>query len=236
MNHFIELGESCETKNLVITIHSGSRGPGNELAKIYMNQKTRFRKEHPELPEFPFELDINSEYGKAYIKDLNYFLQYALDNRSYMMKEILQLFGMSEFDAEGLMKKAMINKTHNHAEITPEGVLHRKGATSSYAGEFGVIPGNMRDGVYIVRGLGNWDYLSSSSHGAGRKMSRKKAKENTELKDFERVMKNVVAKIDESTLDESPFAYKDFETVMEAQTGIVIDVIDKILPLVNIKG
>ena len=70
----------------------------------------------------------------------------------------------------------MINENHNHADITRDGVLHRKGATPALKGQFGIIPANMRDGVWITKGLGNDEYLNSASHGAGRKMSRSAAR------------------------------------------------------------
>jgi len=133
---------------------------------------------------------------------MNFFLEFALANRSAMMKSILKILG-ENWDK---FKEGMINKTHNHAEITEDGVLHRKGATSSYKDELGVIPGNMRDGAWVVRGLGNDEYLNSSSHGAGRRMSRTKAKQLTSMDKFIKSMDGIVAKIHKKTLDESPYA------------------------------
>jgi tRNA-splicing ligase RtcB len=130
----------------------------------------------------------------------------------------------------------MINENHNHAIITEDGVLHRKGATPADKGQIGVIPGNMKDGVYVTVGLGNEEYLSSASHGAGRRFSRRKAKETISISDFENDMKGIVCKVDNGTLDESPSAYKDINMVIERQEGIVIEVVDYLKPLVNIKG
>jgi len=128
------------------------------------------------------------------------------------------------------------NKNHNHAVVTDTGVLHRKGAISAGKDEMGIIPGNMRDGVYIVKGLGNEDFLNSASHGAGRAMSRGKAKKNINIEDFKEAMAGIKAKVDSETLDESPFAYKNFDDVIFAQAGRNIKIIDKFVPIINIKG
>jgi len=220
-NHFIEIGKT--TLNTVsITIHSGSRGAGWKTAQYYMKVSK----------DLNGILNLDSDLGQAYLEDMNFFLGYALANRSAIMKSIINILG-GDWDT---FKGGMINKTHNHAEITEDGVLHRKGATSSYKDEMGVIPGNMRDGAWIVKGLGNEEFLNSSSHGAGRTMSRKKAKELTSLDKFEKSMDGIIAKIDDKTLDESPFAYKDIETVISRQEGVVIDVIDIAKPIINIKA
>ena len=221
-NHFIELGESEKTGNLCITIHSGSRNIGHSVASYYMKQN-RF-----------FELD--SELGQAYLRDMNFCLQYALANRLKMIEEIIDILGLSRQKKK--IMRTLVNENHNHAIVTEDGVLHRKGATPAEKGQIGIIPANMRDGVFVTVGLGNEEYLCSSSHGAGRKLSRKKAKEQISLEDFERTMEEneIVARVCEATKDESPFAYKDINDVIEAQRGKTIEVIDRIRPLVNVKG
>jgi len=218
-NHFIEIGKT-EADTVSITIHSGSRGAGWQTAQYYM----KISKDSGGI------LNLDSDSGKAYLKDMNFFLNYALANRSAMMKSIIKILG-ENWDK---FKEGMINKTHNHAEITEDGVLHRKGATSK--DELGVIPGNMRDGAWVVRGLGNDEYLNSSSHGAGRRMSRTKAKQLTSMDKFIKSMDGIVAKIHKKTLDESPYAYKDIETVISRQEGVVIEVIDIAKPIINIKA
>lgn len=220
-NHFIEIGRTA-LDTVSITIHSGSRGAGWQTAQYYM----KMSKDTDGI------LSLDSDLGKAYLEDMNYFLEYALANRSAMMESMINILG----DNWNKFKDRMINKTHNHAEITDEGVLHRKGATSSYKDELGVIPGNMRDGSWVVRGLGNDEYLNSSSHGAGRTMSRKKARELTSMDKFTDSMEGIIAKVNEKTLDESPYAYKNIETVISRQEGIVIDVLDIAKPIINIKA
>jgi tRNA-splicing ligase RtcB len=99
----------------------------------------------------------------------------------------------------------------------------------------GVIPGNMRDGSFIVRGKGCSEALYSSSHGAGRVMGRKQAKAELSLDKFKESMLGITGKIDESTLDEACFAYKNIFEVMRLQEDLV-EVVDYVKPLINIKG
>lgn len=167
-----------------------------------------------------------------YIQDMNTCIQYALSNRRVMM-EILEdciwEFCMGRFQHEN-----MINKDHNHAERTSEGILHRKGATDAKAGNMGVIPGNMSVGSCIVKGLGNEKSLKSCSHGAGRAMSRSKAKENLNIEDFECSMEGVTANVSQRTIDESPMAYKEFSQVMLDQEGLC-EVVHNLRPIINWK-
>ena len=130
---------------------------------------------------------------------------------------------------------ALINRTHNHAEYHHGWWIHRKGATHAEQGMMGVIPGNMRDGSFIVRGKGNPDALWSSSHGAGRVLGRKKAKELISLADFTNTMAGVTARVSKDTLDESPDAYKDIFSVIKQQSELV-DVVAHVTPIINIKG
>lgn len=234
-NHFLEVGIT-QSGTVSVTIHSGSRGAGWKSSDYYMKLEKKegvVKTGKNKKGEDTFcLLDYDSDLGKAYYEDLNFFLQYALDNRKGMMRDIIKILGCDW----NLYENAMINKTHNHAEITEDGILHRKGATSSYENEMGIIPGNMRDGVWIVKGLGNETFLNSSSHGAGRTKSRKQAKKDTTMEQFSDSMTGIIAKVTEKTLDESPFAYKDIKKVIERQEGVVIDVIDKTKPIINIKA
>ena len=225
-NHFIELGENREGF-LTITIHSGSRNPGHTVAGHYIS-KSKIEDKH--LPNG--FLDMNNNLGKHYLEDLLFMQQYALDNRLVMMREVADILKIPE----RTIKDTLINENHNHAIVTPNGVLHRKGATPAEKDKLGVIPGNMRDGVYITRGLGNEEYLSSASHGAGRKMSRTKAHETLELREFKEQMKGIIAVTNRNVLDEAPDAYKNLGKVIKMQEGIVIDVVDFVKPIINVKA
>ncbi len=230
-NHFIEIGEDKEGK-LAFTIHSGSRNPGHSVAGYYM-KKTKLN--DMDLPKGFFHID--SEWGEMYYEDMKFMLLYALQNRKIMMKTILDLFGFDVSKSKVNSLSNMINENHNHGiKLDNNKILHRKGATESKKDQLGVIPGNMRDGVYIVKGLGNEEFLSSSSHGAGRKGSRKWAKSTLSIDKFKDTMKNITAKVNEQTLDESPDAYKNINDVIKAQDGIVVDVINHIKPIINIKA
>jgi tRNA-splicing ligase RtcB len=184
-------------------------------------------------------LDVNSTLGKEYILDQHFALNFAVENRKLMIARIHEamndIMGETyEFKVEDEVR--FINRNHNHAdydEVSKEWI-HRKGATHAEVGMRGVIPGNMRDGSFVVIGKGNTDSLNSSSHGAGRVMSRKKARANVDLEDFKASMQGITGTVDENTLDESPFAYKDIFEVMKLQDELV-DVVEHIKVLINVK-
>jgi len=229
-NHFIEIGENIEGY-ITVTIHSGSRNIGHSIASYYMKLS---KKADTDLPQGFFHL--HTEFGNQYLQDMNFALDYALENRKVMMRKVLTLFNYNEHEINTLINSHMVNENHNHAVLRGDHVLHRKGATPADKGQIGIIPGSMKAGIYVTEGLGNEDYLSSSSHGAGRKMSRKKAKEKIDLDRFKDQMKGIVATVGKTTLDEAPDAYKDLHKVIEEQEGIVIKTIDYSKPLINIKG
>ncbi len=128
-----------------------------------------------------------------------------------------------------------INRNHNHAELKGKYVIHRKGATHAEKGMLGVIPGNMKDGSFIVIGKGDKESICSSSHGAGRVLSRKEAKENLDYNEFHKSMEKIVTNHTEATLDEAPKAYKNIFEVMQLQKNLV-DIVEHITPVLNIKG
>lgn len=185
-----------------------------------------------------YGLDATSQDGEDYIIDLNFGLEFALENRKMMMAQIE--IAMNTFCDGEFIWHSLINRNHNHAELKNhpkfgEVWIHRKGATHAETDMMGVIPGNMLDGSFIVRGKGNSDSLWSSSHGAGRVLGRKQAKETLKLEDFEAVMDGIVANVDQNRLDESPFAYKDIYQVMSDQVSLV-DVVAHVQPILNVKG
>lgn len=224
-NHFIELGENREGK-LCITIHSGSRKSGWEIGAYYMDKAIMLEQQLPQG-----FLSLDGDLGSAYLEDLLFAQNYALANRQEMMEEVLNILRLPRS-----LTNNMINENHNHAIVTDDGVLHRKGATPAEEGQLGVIPGNMRDGVFITKGLGNKEYLSSASHGAGRKMSRSEAFKKVDFERFKEQMKGVVAKVNLRVLDEAPDAYKDINFVIDKQDGVVVDILDHITSLINVKS
>jgi tRNA-splicing ligase RtcB len=229
-NHFIEIGENMEGY-ITITIHSGSRNIGHSIASYYMKL---CKKVDTDLPKGFFHL--HSTYGRQFLHDMNYALEYALLNRKIMMLKVLSLFGYNDHETSTLINDYMVNENHNHAIVNGTEVLHRKGATPAEDGQIGIIPGSMKTGVYVTEGLGNPHYLYSASHGAGRKMARKKAKKTIKMDRFKKQMHGIVAKVEKGTLDEAPDAYKDLHNVIKEQENIVIKTIDYSKPLINVKG
>ena len=226
-NHFIEI--DSYKKEVWLVIHSGSRGLGHKVAKRYMIDASKSKDNF----EKTFPLDVGSQLGKEYLNILNFGLEYALLNRleiSYNVIEILeQILG------EKLKTNLWINKNHNHAIYEDGFYIHRKGAAPAKKGERGIIPGNMRDGSFLVVGLGNSKFLNSSSHGAGRALSRKEAREKISMEEFKKSMKGIKGTISSKTIDESPMVYKDLNKVMGAQEKS-IRIIKHLSPIINWKG
>jgi tRNA-splicing ligase RtcB len=233
-NHFIEIGYNVADDSIWIVIHSGSRNVGHSTAQYYMKEACFLAEGVRKAREGHYPFKLTSGLGLDYLKDQRVCLDFALVNRTEMIDRIET--AMRVFCDGEVMQDSLINRTHNHAEVKEVGkVIHRKGATHAEKDMLGVIPGNMRDGSFIVQGLGNVDSLSSSSHGAGRLLGRKKAKELLDVNTFRTAMVDVTCKADGTTLDESPMAYKDIEIVMDAQRELVT-AINHIRPIINVKG
>ena len=228
-NHFIEIG--FYKKEAWLVIHSGSRGIGYKVAKKYMISASG--SEEKEGYEKTFPLDVNSELGKEYLNILDFGLEYALLNRLEMSYKVIE--ALEEVLNEKLKTELWVNKNHNHAIYERGLYIHRKGATPAKKAERGIIPGNMRDGSFLVVGLGNSKFLNSSSHGAGRILSRKAAKEKISMESFKKSMQGIRGTISMKTLDEAPMAYKDINNVMKAQEKSV-KIVKHILPIINWKG
>lgn len=228
-NHFIEIGHSSE--NIWAIIHSGSRGVGHAIATFYMRTASGDGKAR----EGHFGFSDESDLGLNYINDMNMCLEFALKNRLELMKRIVEGINHVLKVNVDVDFGQIINRNHNHAEKKNGLWIHRKGATHAEKGMYGVIPGNMRDGSFIVRGKGNEESLCSSSHGAGRVLSRKKARDELSLDAFKITMEGITAKVKPSTIDESPFAYKNIFDVMALQSDLV-ETLYHITPIINIKG
>ncbi len=226
-NHFIELCFS--KKELWLIIHSGSRGIGHRVAQKYMIKASGSKDKY----EKTFPLKDSSELGKEYINILSFGLEYALLNRLEMSYKVLE--ALKETLKVPIKAELWTNKNHNHALYEHGSYIHRKGATPAKKGERGVIPGNMRDGSFLVEGKGSSKFLNSSSHGAGRAMSRKQARQEIPLSEFKENMKGITGTISEKTLDEAPRAYKDLFEVMALQKPSV-KIIKHLSPLINWKG
>jgi len=228
-NHFIEVGLNNLTQ-VCLVIHSGSRGIGHGVASRYMKLASPTGR----ASEGSFPLRMDTQLGEDYCLDMDLCLDLARFNRKIMLtliQDAIRGLGIRG----NIITDSLINKTHNHMEVTVEGNIHRKGATSSYHGERGVIPGNPAFGSYVVEGRGVADALYSSSHGAGRVGSRKEAKATLSLEEFENDMDGIVADVRAARLDEAPEAYKHPAKVMDSQANLV-RVTDQIKPFICVKG
>jgi tRNA-splicing ligase RtcB (3'-phosphate/5'-hydroxy nucleic acid ligase) len=230
-NHFVEFGvlEVLETlgglppgEYLALLSHSGSRGTGAAVAQHYSRLA---RDRHPELPrEFSHLawLDLASDAGAEYWAAMELMGTYAAANHELIHRHVARALGAGV--------RLDIENHHNFAwrerHVLADGserdvVVHRKGATPAGLGVLGIIPGSMAAPGYVVRGKGEAASLRSASHGAGRRMSRTRAKQEFNWPDVKRVLEDRGVTLLSAGLDEAPMAYKDIDTVMAAQASLV---------------
>jgi len=241
-NHFVEV---CldETDNVWVVLHSGSRGIGNELARIHIDgAKSLMKKYFIELedPDLAYLVQGTNEFD-AYIRDMRWAQNYAMGNREAMMRAVLpavaDFVGMSE-DARELQSPT-INSHHNYsAQEHHNGKnlwVTRKGAIKAGAGDLGIIPGSMGTETFIVRGLGNSSSYCSASHGAGRTMSRGKAKRELSTDSLREAMAGKVWNESDKLIDEHPDSYKSIRDVMAAQSDLV-EIVHTLNQILNFKG
>ena len=231
-NHFIELDYSG--KEVWLVIHCGSRNIGHRIAGHYMKEAMTGAGETGDV-ERTFGLKASSKLGKEYLAVLDFCLDFALLNRMEIAKHVVE--GISFALEENVEMELWTNKNHNHAEQVGKTnkFVHRKGATPSKKGEKGVIPGNMRDGSFLVIGKGSKSFLESSSHGAGRAMSKRDARQRITMEQFKDSMKGITAYVEGGTLDEAPEAYKNINRVMKEQDQSV-GIYKHLKPIINWKG
>ena len=240
-NHFIEL-QHDEEGWLWIMIHSGSRNLGKQVGDFY-NKKAKwfnelyYSKVESELM-LPF-LPLKTPEFKEYWDEMNYCIAFAKCNRQLMMERIKEVI----VDALPLAEfESTIDIAHNYAAFENHFghncIVHRKGAVRARAGEIGIIPGSQGTSSYIVEGLGNPDSFMSSSHGAGRLMSRSQAIKTLNLQDEIKKMesKGIVHSIrSQRDLDEAASAYKDIDQVIALEADLV-KVKTRLEPIAVIKG
>lgn len=234
-NHFVEFGlvQLHEDNDLELPAgeyvgllsHSGSRGLGATVAKHY----TDIAKSTCLLPRQAGHLawlDLNSEAGQEYWMSMNLAGDYAKACHDRIHINLAKELGIEPI--------AKVENHHNFAwmQVNAQGeelVVHRKGATPAGKGELGIIPGSMTANGYIVSGKGNPGSLLSASHGAGRRLSRKGARESYTGSEMRKVLNREKVKLIGGGIDEAPIAYKDIDEVMLSQTELV-EVIGKFLP------
>ncbi len=238
-NHFFEV---CldERDAVWLVLHSGSRGIGNELAEHHIARAKGLMKQwwiELEDPDLAYLVQGTPEF-EDYIRDMLWAQRYARANRDQMMNEVLHRF--FRFVGHG-HELGRVNCHHNFTEMEHhrgrDVWVTRKGAIRARVGDMGVIPGSMGTRSYIVRGRGNPLSYHSSSHGAGRRLSRGEAIRSITGDDLRRAMEGRVwlDRDADSLVDEAPMAYKDIDEVMEAQRDLV-EVVHTLRQILNYKG
>jgi len=230
-NHFVEFGELHVTNDavglprgahLALLSHSGSRGSGAQIADHYSKLARRL---HPELPPELANLawlDLDTEAGQEYWSAMELMGQYAAANHALIHKSIARNLRVDV--------RLDLENHHNYAwkerHTLPDGrvadvIVHRKGATPAGAGVLGIIPGSMGTPGYVVRGKGSAASLHSAAHGAGRRMSRTRAKKEFTWAMAQAFLRERSVTLMSAGLDEVPMAYKNIDEVMAAQNDLV---------------
>lgn len=237
-NHFIEI---CldENEDVWVMLHSGSRHVGNQIAKRFIEKaKEDMRVHHINLPDKNISyLSEGTQNFQDYINAVEWAQQYASFNRRFMMDVI---FAELDYYLPGIKPlEEVINCHHNYVAMEnhfgEDVYVTRKGAIRAREDDLGIIPGSMGAKSYIVRGKGNQESFHSCSHGAGRKMSRTKARKTFSMNDLDQQTQGVELNKRKSILDEIPGAYKDIDHVMELQSDLV-EVLHTLKQVVCVKG
>lgn len=238
-NHFIEI---CldEQQTVWIMLHSGSRGVGNAIGNLFIELAKKDLQEHmANIPDQDLAyFEEGSRYFGDYVKAVGWAQRFAKTNREIMMNHVIA--AMRKIITKPFQTHLeAVNCHHNYVQkeshFGEEVYVTRKGAVSAKQGELGIIPGSMGARSYIVRGKGNPESFNSCSHGAGRTMSRTKAKKLFTVADQEKATEGVECRKDADVIDEIPMAYKDIDAVMEAQRELV-DVVYVLKQIVCVKG
>ncbi|SDN11589.1 tRNA-splicing ligase RtcB [Streptomyces sp. cf386] len=236
-NHFVEV--CIDTDGSVwLMLHSGSRNIGKELAEFHIGVAQKLPHNQGLVDRDLAVFIADTPQMAAYRNDLFWAQEYAKYNRTIMMallKDVIR----KEFKKAKPTFEPEISAHHNYvAEERYEGMdmlVTRKGAIRAGSGEYGIIPGSMGTGSYIVKGLGNPMSFNSASHGAGRRMSRNAAKRRFSTKDLEEQTRGVECRKDSGVVDEIPGAYKPIEQVIDQQRDLV-EVVAKLKQVVCVKG
>lgn len=256
-NHFGEVDVDDEG-NYYIVIHSGSRHLGIEVCKFHQNRaieyhrgnrdiekdiilrckaegrvkdiETEIRKFNEARTPIPNELAyLEGPYMQDYLHDMKIAQEYAMKNREAMMQTVIESMGINTRDI-----LAKFCTVHNYIDL--EQKILRKGSISLLKGERAIIPMNMRDGSLIVEGKGNPEWNYSGPHGAGRLMSRSKAKEILKMEDFKSTMGGIYTTcVSSRTIDESPMAYKPMEEIV-ANIKDTAEIVKTVRPIYNFKA
>lgn len=259
-NHFIEI-DVDEEDNKYLVIHTGSRNLGKQVAEIYQEKAIKYcsyekemnlerqniikeyKEQHREKEIQEKLIEISKKYeGKTKLpKDLCYLERQLREDYLHDMKICQEFASRNRREIAFVIMSKMNLDCINYFEtihnyISFEDNIVRKGAISAKKGEKVLIPMNMRDGCIIGVGKGNDDWNQSAPHGAGRIMSRMKAKETFNLDEYKESMKDIyTTSVNEDTIDEAPFVYKPMQEIID-NIGDTVDIIKIIKPIYNFKA
>ena len=232
-NHFIEICTD-EYGTAWLMLHSGSRNIGKVIADVHINgAKKLMQKYFIDLPDpdLAYLVQDTPEFDN-YVHDMNWAQEYASFNRQEMVERVLKqiaflVYGKENTTPESIMalNTLHVDCHHNYSQLENHFgsniYVTRKGAVSARKDELGIIPGSMGAKSYIVKGLGNEESFCSCSHGAGRRMSRSKARHTFTQDDLINQTAGVECRKDKDVIDEIPAAYKDIDQVMANQSDLV---------------
>jgi len=217
-NHFIELDYNQEKNMMGITVHTGSRSIGQKVCKKWANKSVVTGGY------------LSDKMMSGYLTDMVIAQAYAKYNRKIIMDKIAAIYKKL---CKGNVTE-IISSVHNYLDFSD--MIIRKGAIRSYVDELMVIPFNMRDGLAVCVGKSNEDWNCSAPHGAGRLMSRNKAKENITIEEFRKSMEGIYStSVTESNIDESPMAYKGMDGIIN-DIEPTCEILYFMKPVINIKA
>jgi len=238
-NHFIEV---CldEAGFVWFMLHSGSRGVGNAIGTHFIElAKKDAERNQRNLPDKDLAyFEEGAQYFGDYVRGVSWAQKFAMRNREVMMANLIATVRKvinKPFESHVEAVNCHHNYVQQERHFGQDVFVTRKGAVSAKRGEMGIIPGSMGARSYIVRGLGNPESFESCSHGAGRVMSRTKAKKMFTVEDHVKATAGVECRKDAAVIDEIPMAYKDIDAVMAAQ-GDLVEVVHTLKQVVCVKG
>jgi tRNA-splicing ligase RtcB len=238
-NHFIEVCRD-EADDVWIMLHSGSRGVGNRIGTYFIAQAKELALQTGlKLTDTNLSwLDEGTQLFDDYVTAVGWAQKFARKNRELMLANVTSAI-WAALQRPVLHRDTVVNCHHNYVQrethFGHNVWVTRKGAVQAFAGDMGIIPGSMGARSFIVRGKGNPDSFMSCSHGAGRRMSRSRAKVAFTLEDHARATEGVECRKDIGVIDETPGAYKDIDAVIEAQKDLV-EVVHTLRQVVCVKG
>ena len=236
-NHFIEIVLD-EEDYVWAFLHSGSRGIGNRIATRHIAiAKQLMEKWYINLPDadLSYLVEDTPEFDN-YMTDLEWAQEFALLNREEMMERIIKILQHRCGDFEEVERiQCHHNFTKREHHFGKNILVSRKGAIEARDGQLGLIPGSMGARSYVVRGKGNRASFNTAPHGAGRRLSRNRARQSFTMDDFDRDMAGIEVNRSEAFLDELPGAYKDIDLVME-QSADLVEILHTFRQIINVKG